>query len=549
MLKLSTERRPRQLLAVYVEPRRVEILRAHRQWRAWQVDAIEHFETPQGESIYDALQRLNLRPRNQKATALILFLPLTFYTFHREHYPSGLQDQLQEALNYDWQENIFLEHERTLHFPGPAIPLNHHLSVPIFTLQREVTEKFEQVLGAANFQNFCIIPSALMYRAFLASSDESKDSPAPEIYARLLDASHLEVHRFYKGQLLDSILLGRNRDDLRLFLEHLRPADHPAGEEGADQTTPIHLICTDGEIPRTKAYQDLFGETVVFDIHSLDGTLVSPWIAYLINQDQVQTFEAPLILKPWKTPRIVWPLLTALLLYSILAAYQVTLHRQVMETNRRLRKEIAQLETQWKPIEQLQTRVAKFQEDQKTLSEFNREGYPLYEILSVLSQVTPDDTWLNYFSIRKGQIVLRGDSKSAIRFLSELSKIEGFSDVRFASPVTRSPTSEDERFNVQYQLDYEKLKKTVDALDLYKQEEASEPEPGMPEPGMPEPGMPEPGMPQPGGPEPGGPKTGGPGPPSEKILKGGPPMYNEQAEAVPDEEDPEGEGEEEEVPE
>jgi hypothetical protein len=479
LLRLPREHRPRQLLAVYVEQQRVEILRAHRQWRSWLIDAVEHFEIPQGETTFDCLQRLNLRPRNRRATSLILFLPLTFYTFHREHYPSALQDQLQEALNYDWQENIFLEHERTLHFSGPAIPLNHHLSVPIFSLQREIFEKFEQVLGAASFQSFRVIPSALMYRAFLASLDQPQNGPDLEVYARLVDASHLELHRFYKGQLLDSMLLGKSRDELRLFLEHLRSVD-PASEE---QTTSIHLICADGEADRTAACQNLYEDEIRFEIQPLEGTLVSPWVTYLFNQDEIQTFDAQLILKPWKIPRIVWPLLVVLSLYLMFAAYQAHSHNQLQETSRRLKKEIAQFEMQWKPIEQLQTRIAKFQEDQKTLSEFNRQGYPLYEILCLLSQSTPEDTWLNYFSIRKGQIILRGDSKSAIKFLSELSKIEGFSDVRFASPVTRSPSSEDERFNVQFQLDPEKLKKTVDAMDLFKQEERIEQEvPDQPDP-------------------------------------------------------------------
>ena len=118
---------------------------------------------------------------DRKATTLVLFLPLTFYTFHREHYPAGLQDQLQEALNFDWQENLFLEHERTLHFSGPAVPVNHNLSVPIFSLQREIFDKFHQVLGAANFQNFRIIPTALAYRAFLASRSRPTETPEIEI--------------------------------------------------------------------------------------------------------------------------------------------------------------------------------------------------------------------------------------------------------------------------------------------------------------------------------------------------------------------------------
>ena len=127
MLRFATEHRAKQLLAVYVEQQRVEVLRAHRQWRSWQIDSVESFEVPEGEPIYEYLQRLNIRPRDSKATTLVLFLPLTFYTFHREHYPAGLQDQLQEALNFDWQENLFLEHERTLHFSGPAVPVNHKL--------------------------------------------------------------------------------------------------------------------------------------------------------------------------------------------------------------------------------------------------------------------------------------------------------------------------------------------------------------------------------------------------------------------------------------
>lgn len=473
MLRLSTEHRPRQLLALYVEQQRVEVLRAHRQWRSWQVDSVEHFEIPEGESIYDYLQRLNLRPRNRKATTLILILPLTFYTFHREHYPSGLSDQLQDALNYDWQENIFLEHERTMHFSGPAIPLNHNLSVPIFSLQREIFEKFQQVLGAPSFQNFRIIPTAPMYRAFLDSQQRLKDESDLAIYARIIDSSHLEVHRFYRGQLLDSMLFGKSRDDLGLFLEHLRFLE--SGQD--EQAVPIHLICTDGESGRTEAYQDLCEDTVRLEIQPLDGTLISSWVAYLLNQDQIQTFDAQLFLKPWKMPRIVWPILALLGLYSIFAVYQIHTHKKLQESSRRLKKEIAQQETEWKPIEQLQSRIAKFLEDQKTLSEFNREGYPLYELLGVLSLTTPEDTWLNYFSVRKGQITLRGDSKSAIKYLSDLSKIEGFSDVRFASPVTRSPSSEDERFNVQFQLDPEKLRKTADTMELLKEEEVAAPNP------------------------------------------------------------------------
>jgi Tfp pilus assembly protein PilN len=468
MLRLYAEHRSKQIVAVYVEEQRVEVLRAHRQWRSWQIDSTEGFDVPEGEPIFEYLQHLNLRPRGAK-TALVLFLPLTFYSFHREHYPSGLQDQLQEAVNFDWQENIFLEHERTLHFSGPAVLLNYQLSVPIFSLQRDIYDKFYQVLGAANFQKFRIIPSALAYKAFSSSNPAPTDAPKLEIYARLIDNRQLELHRLYDGELLDSMLVGRARDNHQVFLEHLRWSSEDADE----QLLPIRLICTDGEALKVEAYKRLCCDIdeITVEVEPLEDLLVSHWVKYFLQQDQIQTFDAQLLLKPWTVPRIAWPLLALVGLYSLFAFYQLHTHSKLQEASRRLKREIAQLETQWKPIEQLQTRIAKFQEDQKTLSEFNLEGYPMFEIMTLLSQTTPDDTWLNYFSIRKGQIILRGDSKSAIKYLSELSKIEGFGDVRFASPVTRSPSGDDERFNVQFQVDLEKFRKTIEALELNKREE------------------------------------------------------------------------------
>jgi Tfp pilus assembly protein PilN len=472
MLRFAMEHRPKQLLAVYVEQQRVEILRAHRQWRSWQIDSVEQLEVPQLEPIYDYLQRLNIRPRDKKATTLVLFLPLSFYSFHREHYPAGLQDQLQEALNFDWQENIFLEYERTLHFSGPAVPVNHSLSVPIFSMQRDIFDKFHQVLGAANFQSFRIVPTSLVYRAFIAPAQPPTPAPELDICARLIDSSHMELHRFYRGQFLDSMLIGKDEKNFRAFVEHLRFAENSMGETA---TIPVRLICTENETAGDTACKSFHSDDIVFETECLQGSLVSHWVSYLLEQDQILTFGPQLLLKPWKIPRIAWPLLAMAALYSVFAVYQIHTHGQLQDTSRRLKREIAQLDTQWKPIEQLQTRIAKFQDDQKTLSQFNLEGYPLLEILTLLTQTTPEDTWLNYFSVRKGQIILRGDSKSAIKFLSELSKVEGFSDVRFASPVTRSPQSDDERFNVQLQVDSEKLRKTIEALGINKGEETVEP--------------------------------------------------------------------------
>ncbi len=467
MLKDFIKHRPKNLLAVYIEPHRLEVLRAHRQWRTWQIDSCEHILIPDGETVFDFLQRLNLRPRGRHPTALLLFLSRGYYTFHREHYPAALQEQLEEALNFDWQENTFHEHERTIHFFGPPVPVGRHLSVPIFSMQSDVYEKFHQVLGGGSYQTFTIIPSALVYKAFFPLLLSQEDTLPLEIIARIIDAHHLEIHRFYNGALLDSTVISKDLDNLRLFRENL----HCLGEGVCQDDVHIHLMCSESECSDVRDYgREWTEDNLPLRIHSAEECLISHWVRYLFAQEHIRTFDGELTLKPWQVPKIAYPILAVIFLFSVFALYQAYTVRQLDEAGKRLKKEVSQLEAQWKPIEALQNRIAKFREDQKNLSQFNMEGYPTLEILTVLTQVTPDDTWLNYLSLKKGQLILRGESKSAIKYLSELSKVEGLADVRFASPVTKNPTSDQERFNVQLQIDLDKITKNFESLPSEKGE-------------------------------------------------------------------------------
>lgn len=472
MLKGAVKRRPRQLVAVYVEPHRIEILRARRHWRSWEIGDTESYSLPEGESVHDFLHRLNIKAAEAKNTALILFLARCYYTFHREYYPSSIQDRLEDTLAFDWEENLFHEHEHTVCFFGPPVPLTGSIAVPIFSLHSDAYDKFYQVLGGGTFQTFTVMPDALVFRALLPSlfNEETSSSPI-EILGRATDTEHLEIHRFYNGALLDSVIVGKDLDTLPLFRENL----HCLAEDESSEQVRIQLFYTDNEISSGARLQGEWADLrLPIEVRCLEGPFVSAWVKYLLTQDQVRTFDTQLILKPWKVPRIVWPIAAAVVLFACLGLYQAWAVRTCKETSLHVKKQVLQLETQWKPIEQLQTRISKFQEDQKTLTQFNMEGYPLLEVLTLLSQTTPDDTWLNYFSLRKGQVVIRGESKSAIKYLSELSKVDGLADVRFASPVTKNPVSDQERFNVQVQLDLDKLKKTFESMEFEREPEREE---------------------------------------------------------------------------
>ncbi|MCU0586812.1 MAG: PilN domain-containing protein [Syntrophobacteraceae bacterium] len=462
MMKRFVKQRVNHITAVYVEQDRVEVLTAHRQWRQWQVDLVERVAVGEEESVFDCLARLNLRGRGRKNAGLVLLLPLEFYSFHRAVYPAALKDQLDEALTFDWQENIFHDLEGTLHFAGPPVQVEDHLSVPIFYMRKDVFDRFQQTLSSGMFRGYAVLPAALCYGSFL-SPEVVEDPEALQVrmVARLTNRSQLEVHSFFKGLLLDSTLVGKDSLSLRLLQEKVRCLDGLQDE----QPSSIELIEDMDSIERRDETGWVWDHLPI-RVRAVRGKLVEHWMEHLFQQDEIRTFEEPLYLKPWKVPKVVWPVAAVAGLYALFALYQVQSLGQLKDQALRLKKQTASLEAQWKPIEQLQTKIAKFEEDQKTLSQFNMEGYPLLELLTLLTQITPDDTSLNYFSLRKGQVILRGESKSAIKYLPELSKIEAFNDVKFASPVTRNPSSEQERFNVQLQLDTEKFRKVIGDLQL-----------------------------------------------------------------------------------
>ena len=177
MLESIIKYRPTHLYAVYVEPERIEVLQAHRHWRSWEIAPAEQFHIPHGESVFDHLQYLNLKPKGRKGSALLTIVSSVFYSVHSEHYPLSIKDQLDDAINFDWQENIFHEHDSSLHFFGPPVALDQHVSVPIFSIQREIYDKLNQAMNGSLFHTFAVVPNALSFSSLLPLIEDAGETP------------------------------------------------------------------------------------------------------------------------------------------------------------------------------------------------------------------------------------------------------------------------------------------------------------------------------------------------------------------------------------
>lgn len=461
MLKTIIRQRPKHLLSIYVEPTRIETLWSRRSFRRWDVGRVEQVALSEGEQPYEHLQRMGLRAKGAH-TGLVLFLARSFYSFHRECYPAAIVDQLEETLTYDWPENIFYEDGQMLHFHGEPAPAGLQLVVPIFSLQQEVYDKFYQCLDGASFQTFTVVPGATAYRKLLAASEASSDGvPEIKIAGRQLDSSQLEVNRFLGGLLQDSVIIRAGEETPKLFFECARCS----GEEDASPETEacIRLLRFKDE-PAMEGVDAWEGKRLAVETDEREEPLLASWTRDLLNEEETQGFGAPVYARPWRAPKALWVAICLVLVYSVFALYKAHERSVLANSLEELTARRARLEAQWKPIEQLQQRIPQLQEAQKALAQFGEQSYPVVGLLTLLSNMTPEDTWLNFFSVKGDELTLRGESKSAIKYLGEFSKAPGFHDARFASPVSKNPSSDMERFHIQIQVTPDKLKQAIDLI-------------------------------------------------------------------------------------
>lgn len=77
---------------------------------------------------------------------------------------------------------------------------------------------------------------------------------------------------------------------------------------------------------------------------------------------------------------------------------------------------------------------------------------PLY-ILNKLTQVLPDDTYLQSFRLQGAKVTIGGVTSNATQLMQTLSTQEGLRDVKAPSPATRLPGSPKESFIIEFTLD------------------------------------------------------------------------------------------------
>jgi general secretion pathway protein L len=71
-------------------------------------------------------------------------------------------------------------------------------------------------------------------------------------------------------------------------------------------------------------------------------------------------------------------------------------------------------------------------------------------ILSQVSEILPDGTWLNEIEIGQGRVHIRGYSRAAADLLGAIDRSGYFADAQFGAPLVRNPAANVEQFDINF---------------------------------------------------------------------------------------------------
>jgi general secretion pathway protein L len=113
-----------------------------------------------------------------------------------------------------------------------------------------------------------------------------------------------------------------------------------------------------------------------------------------------------------------------------------------------LKGELPALLSKTKEVESLRRETEQLLHDMRFLSDKKIQSPVLVESMNELTQITPDDTWLDSVQITGQHVVIQGLSGSTSLFIEQLEKSPFFENTKFLSPVTKDLSNGLERFQI-----------------------------------------------------------------------------------------------------
>ncbi len=136
--------------------------------------------------------------------------------------------------------------------------------------------------------------------------------------------------------------------------------------------------------------------------------------------------------------------LLALLLLAVLVL-PVWMEGQAVES---LKARIKQLENQNRVVDAQQAEIDALQAETQKLIDIKRQAPALLAVLSELTHLLNDETWLTHLQFADRRMQIQGQSPAASALIGVLEHSEFFNNVSFVSPLTQDKITGRERFQI-----------------------------------------------------------------------------------------------------
>ncbi|MCX7823321.1 MAG: PilN domain-containing protein [Syntrophobacterales bacterium] len=443
----------RNIVALYPAGTRIFIIKVNRRGRRWNLSSFDTVSSGgSGDTwtdVTDVITRILPGISDPKKVSLTLILPRSDYFFTRGIYPKHLVENIANILNYEKSDHVFLKEDYSV-ITGDIIETQSSLIATIYWVKNSVWETLWQGGIVKSFGSFLVIPDLMVLSKGIYSSFIAEDSYEVKGTWVVFPIGKNFIHSFHitqEGSITESVLI----DPRRGFLGSL------VSKKLQNSSTILYSdSVSEGFIKDSGII--LNGQRLLFT--PLE-EIVRHGILGLLDVPTIHGFNDSIRTNLPKVPVWGYIFLAIFMSYALFAGYILFEGKHLEGKLARIKKERVILEEQWKPIEQQLNLVKQIEQDKENLEAITAQTIPLREFMELLSITTPKDTWLNNLILTQGnKIILRGDSKSAVQYMGELSKIPGFKDVKFISPVRKDAGSDKEFFNIEITVDWSEFKKS-----------------------------------------------------------------------------------------
>lgn len=147
------------------------------------------------------------------------------------------------------------------------------------------------------------------------------------------------------------------------------------------------------------------------------------------------------------TPQRVNRFLIAIILLLLAAAVSLPIleKQRMIDT---LQPQLDRLGQEAVAARKMRTKVESVAAESRFLAEKKQSSLLILEVLNEMTQLLPDDTWINQFELEGDEVHVRGQSQASAVLISLVESSPLLHNARFRSPVTQNRKTNMERFHL-----------------------------------------------------------------------------------------------------